>query len=61
MANAIIKVGRWRVRTFIGCNPDEREKKQGVVSNLEIHYPADQACETDEVEQALNYKVYPWT
>ena len=24
--------------------------------NLEIHYPADQACETDAVDKALNYK-----
>ena len=44
------------IYSFIGFNPEEREKKQDVVINLEIHYPADQACETDEVEQALNYK-----
>ncbi|MEH6394587.1 dihydroneopterin triphosphate 2'-epimerase [Pseudoalteromonas sp.] len=57
MANAIINVTNLRLRTFIGFNPDEREKKQDVVINLEIHYPAEQACETDRVEQALNYKV----
>ncbi|WP_350609694.1 dihydroneopterin aldolase, partial [Pseudoalteromonas sp. 41-MNA-CIBAN-0057] len=42
MANAIINVTNLRLRTFIGFNPDEREKKQDVVINLEIHYPADQ-------------------
>lgn len=57
MANAIINVTNLRLRTFIGFNPEEREKKQDVVINLEIHYPADQACENDEVDQALNYKV----
>ncbi|MFY8326956.1 dihydroneopterin triphosphate 2'-epimerase [Pseudoalteromonas sp. ZZD1] len=57
MANAIINVTNLRLRTFIGFNPEEREKKQDVVINLEIHYPAEQACETDEVDQALNYKV----
>lgn len=57
MANAIINVTNLRLRTFIGFNPDEREKKQDVVINLEIHYPADDACKTDEVDQALNYKV----
>lgn len=56
MANAIINVTNLRLRTFIGFNPEERDKKQDVVINIEIHYPADQACETDEVEQALNYK-----
>ena len=57
MANAIINVTNLRLRTFIGFNPEEREKKQDVVINLEIHYPADDACKTDEVDQALNYKV----
>ncbi|WP_350563247.1 FolB domain-containing protein, partial [Psychrobacter sp. CAL346-MNA-CIBAN-0220] len=57
MANAIINVTNLRLRTFIGFNQEEREKKQDVVINLEIHYPAHDACKTDEVDQALNYKV----
>ncbi|WP_105253441.1 dihydroneopterin triphosphate 2'-epimerase [Pseudoalteromonas sp. T1lg75] len=56
MTNAIINVTNLRLRTYIGFNPEEREKKQDVVINLEIHYPADKACEQDEVAQALNYK-----
>lgn len=57
MQNAIINITNLRLRTFIGFNPEEREKKQDVVLNLEIHYPADFACVAgDEVEHALNYK-----
>ncbi|MBQ4849962.1 dihydroneopterin triphosphate 2'-epimerase [Pseudoalteromonas sp. MMG012] len=57
MQNAIINITNLRLRTFIGFNPEEREKKQDVVLNLEIHYPADIACVSgDEVEHALNYK-----
>ncbi len=56
MSNAIINVTNLRLRTFIGFNPEEREKKQDVVINLEIHYPADQACANDAVDKALNYK-----
>ncbi|MDP5214583.1 dihydroneopterin triphosphate 2'-epimerase [Pseudoalteromonas tunicata] len=57
MQNAIINITNLRLRTFIGFNPEEMEKKQDVVINIEIHYPADTACERDEVDQALNYKV----
>ena len=57
MPNAIINITNLRLRTFIGFNPDEREKKQDVILNLEIHYPADTAClSDDEVDHALNYK-----
>ena len=56
MANAINNVTNLRLRTFIGFNPEEREKKQDVVINLEIPYPADQACETNAIDKALNYK-----
>ena len=56
MLNAIINITNLRLRTFIGFNQEEREKKQDVVINIEIHYPADTACLNDEVEQALNYK-----
>ncbi|MEJ6476497.1 dihydroneopterin triphosphate 2'-epimerase [Pseudoalteromonas piscicida] len=57
MSNAIIKVTNLRLRTFIGFNPEEREKKQDVVINIEIHYPADTAClDHDNVAHALNYK-----
>lgn len=57
MPNAIINITNLRLRTYIGFNPEEREKKQDVVINLEIHYPADTAClDDDAVDHALNYK-----
>ncbi|WMN58525.1 dihydroneopterin triphosphate 2'-epimerase [Pseudoalteromonas xiamenensis] len=57
MQNAIINITNLRLRTYIGFNPDEREKKQDVVINIEIHYPADYECvSADEVSHALNYK-----
>ena len=45
------------LRCIIGIFPEEREKKQDVVINIEIHYPADTAClDHDNVAHALNYK-----
>ncbi|MCF2910901.1 MULTISPECIES: dihydroneopterin triphosphate 2'-epimerase [Pseudoalteromonas] len=57
MHTAIINITNLRLRTFIGFNQEEREKKQDVVINIEIHYPADAECLFhDEVGHALNYK-----
>lgn len=56
MQNAIITITNLRLRTYIGFNPEEQEKKQDVVINIEIHYPGDKACADDSVEEALNYK-----
>lgn len=57
MQNAIIKITNLRLRTYIGFNPEEQQKKQDVVLNIEIHYPGEKACINDNVEEALNYKV----
>lgn len=57
ISNAIINVSNLRLRTYIGFNPEEREKLQDVVINIEIRYPADKAYISDDVENALNYKV----
>jgi D-erythro-7,8-dihydroneopterin triphosphate epimerase len=54
--NAIINITNLRLRTFIGFNPDEMEKQQDVVINIEIQYPANKAFADDDVEKALNYK-----
>ncbi|WP_151670025.1 dihydroneopterin triphosphate 2'-epimerase [Nitrincola schmidtii] len=56
LSNAIIKITNLRLRTFIGFNPEEREKKQDVVINAEIHYPINRGCLTDQVDAALDYK-----
>ena len=53
---AMIKISNLRLRTFIGFNPDEIEKKQDVIINAEFHYPADNASESDDKDKAVNYK-----
>lgn len=54
---ATINIRNLRLRTFIGFNPDEREKKQDVVINIDIRYRMSEAVLDDRVEEALNYKV----
>ena len=54
--SATIHVHNLRLRTFIGFNPEEREKKQDVVINMEIRYAMDPGVVDDRVEEALNYK-----
>ena len=54
---AKISVRNLRLRTFIGFNPEEREKKQDVVINIDIRYRMPRAVLEDRVEEALNYKV----
>lgn len=56
LSNAIINIKNLRLRTYIGFNPEEREKRQDVVINMEIRYPAETACSTDDVDSALDYK-----
>ena len=53
---ATIRISNLRLRTFIGFNPEEREKKQDVVINIEIRYAVNEAALEDEVEEALNYR-----
>jgi D-erythro-7,8-dihydroneopterin triphosphate epimerase len=54
--NAIINITNLRLRTYIGFNPEEQEKQQDIIINAEIHYPANNLCLEDSVENALNYK-----
>ena len=54
---ATINIRNLRLRTFIGFNPEEREKKQDVVINIDIRYRMSEAVLDDRVEEALNYKV----
>jgi D-erythro-7,8-dihydroneopterin triphosphate epimerase len=56
LSNAIIKITNLRLRTFIGFNPEEQEKQQDIIVNVEIHYPADKACSLDHIDDALDYK-----
>jgi len=54
---ANIQVENLRLRTFVGFNPEELDKKQDVVINLSIDYLAGLACSTDDHHDALDYKV----
>ena len=53
---ATIRIKNLRLRTYIGINEDEILNKQDVVINVKIHYDAEQATDTDQMEDALNYK-----
>ena len=53
---ATIRVRDLRLRTFIGFNPEEKEKQQDIVINLRIDYRPGAAALRDCVEDALDYK-----
>jgi D-erythro-7,8-dihydroneopterin triphosphate epimerase len=53
---ATINISNLRLRTYIGFNEEEKEKKQDVVINIAIRYAINPAAMDDYVEQALNYK-----
>lgn len=54
---ATIRVRNLRLRTYIGFNPEEMEKQQDVVINIEIDYRLGASALRDCVEDALDYKV----
>jgi len=54
--NAIITITNLRLRTFIGFNEEEKSKQQDIIINVEVHYPANKLCLSDNVDNALNYK-----
>ncbi|MCL1077773.1 dihydroneopterin triphosphate 2'-epimerase [Parashewanella spongiae] len=54
---AIIRIKNLRLRTYIGINEDEIINKQDVIVNATIHYPAIKARQSDNMNDALNYKV----
>lgn len=51
-----IEITNLRLRTYIGFNPEEREKQQDIVVNAQISYRADSAFMSDDVADALDYK-----
>jgi D-erythro-7,8-dihydroneopterin triphosphate epimerase len=54
--SATISIRNLRLRTYIGFNPEETEKMQDVVINIEIRYRLHDAALADQVDGALNYK-----
>lgn len=53
---AVINVHNLRLRTYIGFNPEEKQKQQDVVINIEIAYGPGTGVACDQVDDALNYK-----
>lgn len=53
---AQIHIKNLRLRTYIGFNEPEMNNKQDVIINAWIHYPAARAYDTDDVDNAVNYK-----
>ena len=53
---ATIDIRNLRLRTYIGFNPEEMEKQQDVVVNIQIRYQINDKVLQDKVEGALNYK-----
>ena len=53
---ARIRVKDLRLRTFIGIKEEEILNKQDVLINLTILYPAQEAVQGNDIDQALNYR-----
>lgn len=56
ISEATINITNLRLRTYIGFNPEEKDKQQDIIVNVKITYRADQAFNSDDEDDALNYK-----
>ena len=54
--DAIIRIKNLRLRTFIGIKDEEIANRQDIVINVAIHYPADSARASEDINDALNYR-----
>ncbi|MEM0911345.1 MAG: dihydroneopterin triphosphate 2'-epimerase [Pseudomonadota bacterium] len=54
---ATIRIKNLRLRTYIGIKEEEIKNKQDVIVNVTIHYDAKRASDSDNMEDALNYKI----
>ncbi|AIR63183.1 dihydroneopterin triphosphate 2'-epimerase [Enterobacter sp. Ap-916] len=54
--DAIIRIKNLRLRTFIGIKEEEIANRQDVVINVALHYPAGKARESEDINDALNYR-----
>lgn len=55
--DATINIRNLRLRTYIGFNPEEMQKQQDVVINIELSYTLAGSVLRDQVDEAVNYKV----
>lgn len=53
---ASIRIKNLRLRTHIGIKEDEIQNKQDVIINVVIAYHAKQAQQSDNMDDALNYR-----
>ena len=51
-----IRIKKLRLRTFVGLNEEEQQKRQDVVINITIDYDALRAAASDSPDDALNYR-----
>ena len=51
-----VRITNLRLRTYIGFNTEELDKRQDVVVNVRFDYAAEKAADSDDVEYAVNYK-----
>ncbi|WP_409306931.1 dihydroneopterin triphosphate 2'-epimerase [Pectobacterium sp. B1J-3] len=54
--DAIIRIKNLRLRTFIGIKEEEINNRQDVVINVVIHYPAERSRNSENIDDALNYR-----
>ncbi|MGE6302069.1 dihydroneopterin triphosphate 2'-epimerase [Serratia liquefaciens] len=54
--DAIIRIKNLRLRTFIGIKEEEINNRQDILINVVIHYPADKARDSENIDDALNYR-----
>lgn len=53
---ARIRIKDLRLRTYIGINEEEIRNRQDVLINVRILYPACKAVDSNQIEDALNYR-----
>ncbi len=52
----IIKIKGLRLRTIIGCNDWEREKKQDIVINVSMETDDERAVKSDDLKDSIDYR-----
>lgn len=52
----LIHISDLLLRTIIGINEEEREKKQDVLINITMNVDLKAAGQTDQIEDAVNYR-----
>ena len=53
----VIYIRDLALRCIIGINDNERTEKQDVIINLEIYADLKKACQSDNIDDAVDYKV----